>query len=754
MLEYNENMNNTIAFIFASAAEKNPTKILSDYDKKIGSYDTYFLCSTEKEKILKKDVDLDLTKLDKYQVVCPVGAEALKYVCGMTGITKYNGVFIEKKYIPIIHPKLTIFKPQYQDDIHKAFSMIEKVKKGDIESEKFEKYHKVIDTQEEFKVYLETIHKSDKLVVDIETTSLSPRKGAVLGIALSTKSHEGIYVTAEVAEIYIEELAQIFKEKICIFHNSKFDMSFLKYEFGFEFPRFEDTMLLHYCLEETVGTHGLKPLALRFTDLGDYEKELDDYKKTFARKNKIKLEDFNYGMLPVDILAPYACKDADGTFQLYDKFYPLVSENEKFSKLYEEILKPATTSLAELENNGGPISINHAKDLHSNYEIDIEECINEISMDEAVKRFERIYEKTFNPNSTMQLREVFFKILKLRSTKKTATGAQSTDKEVLAELDHPLSDAILDLREKTKLSNTYIRNILKGLDKDQRLRSSFNVHGTTSGRLSSSGTLNYQNIPRDNKDIKKLFRAREGFQIVQCDLKTAEVYYAAALSKDSFLQRAFIENLDFHSYVAKQIFNLSCNIDEVKTLHPDQRQYAKAITFGIMYQAGPAKVAETANISFIQAKQFISKYFREASRLKMWIDQSNIIIENNAYIYSYFGRKRRLPESKSPNKGVAKHAVRSGVNFLVQSVASDINILGVIDTINWIKENKYDKFMIPFTVVHDSIVAEVQENYVDEWVTNVKGFLQKPRGIEIPNCPIGVDFEIGPSWGDLSDYKI
>ena len=747
-------MTNTIAFIFASASEKNPTKILSDYDKKIGSYDTYFLCSKEKEKILKKDVDLDLTKLDKYQIICPVGAEALKYVCGMTGITKYNGVFIEKKYIPIIHPKLTIFKPQYQDDIQKAFSMIEKVKKGDIESEKFEKYHKVIDTQEEFKLYLEKIYKSDKLVVDIETTSLSPRKGAVLGIALSTKSHEGIYVTAEVAEIYIEELAQIFKEKTCIFHNSKFDMSFLKYEFGFEFPKFEDTMLLHYCLEETVGTHGLKPLALRFTDLGDYEKELDDYKKTFARKNKIKLEDFNYGMLPVDILAPYACKDADGTFQLYDKFYPLVSGNEKFSKLYEEILKPATTSLAELENNGGPISIDHANDLHDNYEIDIEECINEISMDEAVKRFERIHEKTFNPNSTMQLREVFFNILKLRSTKKTATGAQSTDKEVLAELDHPLSDAILDLREKTKLSNTYIRNILKGLDKDYRLRSSFNVHGTTSGRLSSSGTLNYQNIPRDNKDIKKLFRAREGFQIVQCDLKTAEVYYAAALSKDSFLQRAFIENLDFHSYVAKQIFNLPCKINEVKTAYPDQRQYAKAITFGIMYQAGPAKVAETANISFPQAKQFISKYFNEASRLKIWIDQSNIFIENNAYIYSYFGRKRRLPESKSPNKGVSKHAVRSGVNFLVQSVASDINVLGVIDTINWIKTNKYDKVMIPFTVVHDSIVAEVQDNYVDEWVTNVQGFLQKPRGIEIPNCPIGVDFEVGPSWGDLNDYKI
>ena len=753
-------MNNTIAFIFASASEKNPAKTLADYDKQIGSYDTHFLCSKEKEKILKKDVDLDFTLLDDYDVVCPVGAEALKYVCGLTGITKYNGVFIEKRYIPVIHPKLTVFKPQYEDDIKKAFSMIEKVKKGVVDSEKFEKYHKIIDTQAEFAPYLKKLQESEKIVVDIETTSLSPRKGAVLGIALSTKSHEGIYVTAEVAEIFIEELAEIFREKICIFHNSKFDMSFLKYEFGFEFPRFEDTMLLHYCLEEAVGTHGLKPLALRFTDLGDYEKELDDYKKTFARKNKIKLEDFNYGMLPVDILAPYACKDADGTFQLYDKFYPLVSENEKFSVLYEEILKPATIALAELENNGGPISIDHASDLQSNYEIDIEECINEISMDDAVKRFERIHEKTFNPNSTMQLREVFFNILKLRSTKKTATGAQSTDKEVLAELDHPLSDAILDLREKTKLSNTYIRNILEGLDKDHRLRSSFNVHGTTSGRLSSSGTLNYQNIPRDNKDIKKLFRAREGFQIVQCDLKTAEVYYAAALSNDAFLQRAFIENLDFHSYVAKQMFNLSCEVSDVKKYYANERQYAKAITFGIMYQAGPAKIAETVNkdaaegeeITKAQSSQFINKYFREAKSLKRFIDDSNKQIENHAFIYSHFGRKRRLPESKSPNKGVASHAIRSGVNFLVQSVASDINLLGVIDLIEWIEEAGYQDEILPFTVVHDSIVSEVREDLIDTYVENAKTCIQRDRGLSIPNCPIKVDFEVGPSWGELSDY--
>ena len=196
------------------------------------------------------------------------------------------------------------------------------------------------------------------------------------------------------------------------------------------------------------------------------------------------------------------------------------------------------------------------------------------------------------------------------------------------------------------------------------------------------------------------------------------------------------------------------SINDIKNKYPSQRQYAKAITFGIMYQAGPAKVAETANISFTQAKQFISKYFREASNLKVWIEQANSFIENNYYIYSFFGRKRRLPESKSPNKGVAKHAIRSGVNFLVQSVASDINMLGVIDTVNWIQKNDYNKVMIPFTVVHDSIVAEVHNDYVNEWATNVQQFLQTPRGIEIPKCPIGVDFEIGSSWGELDSYQV
>ena len=740
---------NNIAFVFASTAEKNP-QIMSKYID--NDFDVHFLCSKPKDKILKKDIDMDMALLNNYKVVCPVGAEALKYVAGLTGITKYNGMFIEKKYVPFLHPSMVVFKPQYEEEIIKASTTLKKVLSGNINSEVKDKTYEYIDTQEALDKVKAKFLAANPLAVDIETSSLSPRTGNVIGIALSTKINEGYYIHSDLISNNKEFFHNLFLTRKCILHNAKFDMGFLFYEFGFEFPDFEDTMLLHYCLEETVGTHGLKQLALRFTDLGDYERDLDEYKKTFCRKNKIKLEDFNYSMIPTDILAPYAQKDVDATFQLWEKFNPLVSKNKEFNALYTGILKPATTALMKLESNGGPIDTKELDKLEESYKIDVEECLAEIEMSEDVKTFERLHNKTFNPNSTQQLQELFFKIIKLKPIKKTETGAWSVDKEVLAELKHPLSQAILDLREKNKILNTYISSIRDGVDSDGRLRSGFNIHGTTSGRLSSSGVLNYQNIPRDNKDIKKLFKARPGFKIVQGDLGTAEVYVAAALSNDTFLQKAFKEKLDFHSYVAKQIFNLPCEINEIKAKFPDKRQHSKAITFGIMYQAGPAKIAETAGVSTTEAKSFISKYFKEASALKDYIDDSNFQIENNAFIYSFFGRKRRLPESRSPNRGVAQHAIRSGVNFLVQSVASDINILGLIDLINWIEEEDYTEAMIPFTVVHDSIVSEVREDLVDLYISKTKEFIQKNRGCYIDNCPIGMDFEVGDSWGDLKGY--
>jgi DNA polymerase I-like protein with 3'-5' exonuclease and polymerase domains len=128
-------------------------------------------------------------------------------------------------------------------------------------------------------------------------------------------------------------------------------------------------------------------------------------------------------------------------------------------------------------------------------------------------------------------------------------------------------------------------------------------------------------------------------------------------------------------------------------------------------------------------------------------------IESNYFIYSAFGRKRRLPEVQASNKGVAAHASRSGLNFLIQSVASDINVLGLVDTVNWVKEHKLQEEIRLFATVHDSIVAEVKNERVDEYCKVLKANLQKDRGVFIPNCPIVVDVEVGPSWGELKKYE-
>ena len=157
-----------------------------------------------------------------------------------------------------------------------------------------------------------------------------------------------------------------------------------------------------------------------------------------------------------------------------------------------------------------------------------------------MRLFEKAEGKDFNPNSTVQLRSLLFDYINLTPTgKKTGTGAHSTDAEVLGQLaeEHAVPKHILEIRQKNKIKTTYLDKIIPNLDRDSRLRTGFNLHGTTSGRLSSSGKLNMQQLPRDNPTVKGCIKAREGHKIVSMDLTTAEVYVAAVLAKDVGLQQ-------------------------------------------------------------------------------------------------------------------------------------------------------------------------------------------------------------------------
>ena len=718
-------------------------------------FDQFQLCSNPSVKrVLKRDVDIEFNP-DDYDWVILVGSEPLKFYTKEGSITEYSGRLVDNKYLPVINPAMLAFKPEAQKTWEESRDNILKYMNGDLKQEKLDNIYGITESADLYVFLTRAIeHENDFVALDSETSGLYPRDGHMLGISLSYEAEHGAYIDCDCIDEQAENLLQqLFDKKRVVFHNAKFDIAFFEYHFGFKFPRFEDTMLMHYMLDEQPGTHGLKQLTLKHTPYGDYEKPMYQWIEDYRKRTGILKDSFTWDMIPFDIMKDYAAMDAVCTFILFQKFENAIVKNPKMYSVYKDILLEGCRFLIDAQDNGVPFDKDRLMKSTALMQKEIEEAVDKLYKYPAVKQFEEAQGKDFNPNSTVQLRGLLFDYLQLTPTgKKTGTGANSTDAEVLGKLAevHEIPKLVLDIRQKVKIKSTYLDKIYPQLDKDSRLRTNFNLHGTTSGRLSSSGKMNMQQIPRDNPIVKGCIKAKEGNKIVAMDLTTAEVYCAAVLANDKALMKVFQDGGNFHSQIAKLVFNLPGTVEEVTEHYSTERQMAKAVTFGIMYGAGPKKISEQVTkdsgkyFSTTEAKEVIEDYFSQFHGLKTWLDRSKQFIQDNGFIYSYFGRKRRLPNVFSEDKGIAAHEVRSGINFLVQSIASDVNLLGAIDSHKEVKERGMRAQI--FALVHDSILAEVDEEEVDDYCEVVRRNVQKDRGISIPGTPIGCDFDIGEDY--------
>lgn len=148
--------------------------------------------------------------------------------------------------------------------------------------------------------------------------------------------------------------------------------------------------------------------------------------------------------------------------------------------------------------------------------------------------------------------------------------------------------------------------------------------------------------------------------------------------------------------------------------------------------------------SLEEARDNIKDYFTKFNRLKKWLDERKKFIETNGYTYSFFGRKRRLTNVFSADKGIAAHEVRSGINAEIQSLASDVNLLGAMDTWDEVERRGINAKI--FMLVHDSIVALVKDEDVGSYCKVLKECTQRDRGCSIPNFPVGVDQDIGQDY--------
>ena len=737
-------------------AKPSRTNFEQAFDNKI-QFDRFALCSDSSVKrILKKNIDLEFNA-DEYEWVILVGADPVKYFHKTCSVSDHSGKVVEGKYIPIINPAMISFKPEAEKLWLESKDSLLKYVLGEQKVLEYstEKFYG-IQTEEAALAYVQAAIDSPNPFVglDSETTGLYPRDGYILGISLCYERDHGAYIDSNCITERVEaKLQELFLKKKVIFHNAKFDMWFFAYHFGWVFPDFEDTMLLHYCIDENPGTHGLKQLALKYTVYGDYEAPLWEFIEEDRKRNGILKDDYTWDRIPFSIMKTYAAIDSVVTFLIYCKLKPTVQKNPKLDSVYRQILLPATRTVIKMQDNGVPFDKERLQQGQLIMQKDIDDAVAKLYENPAIREFETEQGKPFNPGSTQQLRKLLFDKLGLSPTgRTTGTGAESTDKEVLAELSEQseVPKLILDIRQRSKVKNTYLDKILPNLDSDSRLRTNFNLHSTTSGRLSSSGKLNMQQLPRDAPVVKGSIKARPGYKIVSMDLTTAEVYVAAVLSKDKKLQKVFIDGGDFHSTIAKMVFKLDCAIEDVKKLYPLLRQGAKSTTFGILYQAGAVTVARQimkesgVHTSVEQAQEYIDDYFKQFRQLHKWIEENKAFIQENGFTYSHFGRKRRLPNVFSSDRAIRGHTVRSGVNFLVQSPASDINLLAAIEMMDYIEQNKMGARM--FALVHDSILGEVPEEEIDHYNETLKSFVQKDRGLSIPGHPIGCDFEVGDDY--------
>jgi DNA polymerase I-like protein with 3'-5' exonuclease and polymerase domains len=735
--------------------EKQPSRInyaeFFDFD-----FDQYQLCSDPTVKrVLKKDTDIQIDT-DHYDWLVLVGSESVKYFTSVSSVQEYTGKKVDKKFLPVISPAMLTFKPEAKKTWEESVESIHGYISGSIEEVTINDSIAwgIQDTEEANDFIRAAIaEECEYIALDSETTGLYPRDGYMLGISLSYNGKCGAYIDTDCFDDETERLLQIlFDLKTVVFHNAKFDMAFFEYHFHFKFPRFEDTMLLHYLVDENPGGHGLKQLAIKHTPYGDYEKPMYDWIAQYKKEHGILKDQFTWDCIPFDVMKTYAAMDAVVTFVLYEKLL-VVKTNESLKNVYEKILIPGTRFLIDTQDNGVPFDRTRLLFSQEAMQTDIDAAISTLYENEKIRRFEELNGKSFNPNSTVQLRSLMFDYLGLKPTgKKTGTGADSTDAEVLKELStqSDVPQLILDIRQKSKIKNTYLDKIIPQLDRDSHLRTGFNLHGTTSGRLSSSGKLNMQQLPRDNPTVKGCIKASPGHKIVAMDLTTAEVYVAAVLAEDKALMDVFRSGGNFHSTIAHKVFKLPCNVEDVAELYSDRRQAAKAVTFGIMYGAGPAKISEQVTkdsgkfFSKNEASEVINDYFEAFHKLKAWIEKNKKSILTKGFTYSHFGRKRRLPNVKSTDQGIRSHSVRSGLNFLVQSAASDINLLGAIDMGEFIKSQKMKSKI--FALVHDSILAEVPDDEIDFYSENLRKFVQMDRGIYIKGAPVGCDFEIGEDY--------
>lgn len=604
------------------------------------------------------------------------------------------------------------------------------------------------------------------LACDIETRRVEWEDNKLLAIGFATSPSEcfaiyNIPILGASGPQHIygvwQALQDLFSDEniTFIWHNGKFDCGRLKYLCNLDARVDEDTMLYHYCaINEKRGSHGLKDLGQLYLQSPAWEDELDRLKKEYCRNHKIRISDFMYDLIPTEILIPYMQRDCIATYRLLRVFRKIGRPEAAF--IYRKLVE-ASNVYMRMELAGVRLDMNYLEELEFDLEKSLEKAVarlNEVvshiwdPAEYAAETKAKVkLNEPFNIKSPKQLKWMLKKVLgyPVPSTD-AATIEQLMDEVEAGVITNPdardFLEAISCVRKNSKYMDTYVQGMREGVCRDCRIRGTFNLHGTETGRLSSSNP-NMQNIPRDKK-IKNLLCATPGYKLLQLDYSQAELRVLALLSQDPYLISVYVEGKDLHDAVATEMFGP--NFDK------EQRVMAKTINFGIAYGRGAASLAQTFKKSMGEARGIIAKWFKPMPMVKSWIDGRKAMARRGERCVTPFGRERHFVITNED----LNHIQNEYINTPIQSIASDFTMFSLLEIEKYLREGGYDARII--TTVHDSIILEVKDDktLVDTIAQACIDIMATTPKKYMPDCPVPfkADAETGYAWGKLEGWSV
>ena len=413
-------------------------------------------------------------------------------------------------------------------------------------------------------------------------------------------------------------------------------------------------------------------------------------------------------------------------------YTPLAKEIEQtgMSMLLKEIEIPLARVLAEMEQIGFK--------LDSDGIAAMRDSLNERTAN-LEKEIYALAGEEFNIKSPAQLGVILFEKLGLKSGKKTKSG-YSTTAEILEKLknDHPIINLVLEYRTITKLNSTYCEGLLKAVDEEGRVRSTFNQTETRTGRISSLEP-NLQNIPvrrAEGRELRKFFVAREGYLLVDADYSQIELRVLAHLAGDKAMINAFKNGEDIHTKTAGEVFNMPPLL-----VTPKMRSSAKAVNFGIVYGIGAFSLGQDIGVSRAEAQKYIDGYFATYPEIANYMNKAVEMAKENGFSATMFGRRRYLPELKSSNGMLRAFGERVARNMPIQGTAADIIKLAMIKTRDKLLESGLDARVI--LQVHDELIVEAEESIAKEAGKILEQEMEHAAELLVP---LLVDIHRGKDW--------